>query len=206
MYTAIYSASTALSNYLRTQLEALPAPGLGFGGGGPRVVVLNSPHELREEVKKEGLSVWLYRIERDEMRLNVPDERLPGNLLRPPPLPLRVHFLMTPVTFTGASGAAPDVEQKILGRVMQALHTRAILQGTDLDNTDLEGSDAQFHVHLEALALDELSRVWEALEGSFTLAVSYEVTVVNVDAALEPRRMSPVKIALPEVSVIVEEA
>lgn len=206
MYTALYSASTALGNYLRVQLEALPTPGLGFGGGGTRVVVLNTPHELREEVKKEGLSVWLYRIERDDMRLNIPDERLPGNLLRPPPLPLRLHFLLTPVTFTGASGAAPDIEQKMLGRAMQALHTKAILQGADLDNTDLEGTDAQLHVHLEALALDELSRVWEALEGSFTLAVSYEVTVVNIDAALEPRLVSPVRIALPEVSVIVEEA
>lgn len=205
MYSALYSASTALSAYIRGQLESLPSPGLGFGGGGSRVVVLNSPHELREEVKQEGLSVWLYRIERDDTRLNVPDERLPGNLLRPPPLPLRLHFLMTPVTFKGVGGAAPDVEQLMLGRVMQALHTKPILQGADLQNTDLEGTDAQLHVHLEALALDELSRVWEALEGSFTLAVSYEVTVVNVDVSLEPRRVSPVLIALPEPSVIVEE-
>jgi hypothetical protein len=29
--------STALSSYLRTQLESLPAHGLGFGGGGTRV-------------------------------------------------------------------------------------------------------------------------------------------------------------------------
>ena len=53
-------------------------------------------------------------------------------------------------------------------------------------------------MHLEALALDELSRVWEALEGSFQLAVSYEVTVVNVDADVQPERISPVEIVLPE--------
>lgn len=205
MYTALYSTSLALSNYLRAQLESVPTS-LGFGGGGARVVVLNSPHELREELKLEGLSVWLYRVERDEMRLNIPDERLPGDLLRPPPLPLRLHFLMTPVTFKGVGGAAPDVDQLMLGRVMQALHTKPILRGTDLDHTDLEGTDAQLHVHLETLALDEFSRVWEALEGSFTLAVSYEVTVVNVYPALEPLHISPVRIALPEVSVIVEEA
>jgi hypothetical protein len=206
MYTALFSASTALSSYLRARLQALPAPGLGFGGGGTRVVVLNTPHELREEVKQEGLSVWLYRIERDDMRLNEPPERLPGDLLRPPPLPLRLHYLLTPVTFKGTGGAAPDVEQKMLGLVMQALHTKPILQGADLQQTDLEGTDAQLHVRLEALALDELSRVWEALEGSFTLAVSYEVTLVNIDTALQPLRVSPVRIALPEVAVIVEEA
>lgn len=206
MYTAIYSTSLVLSNCLRNALVSLPPPGLGFSGGGARVVVLNSPHELREELKQEGLSVWLYRVERDETRVNLPDERLPGNLLRPPPLPLRLHYLMAPVTFKGPGGAAPDVEHRMLGRVMQTLYSRPILQGADLQNTDLEGTDAQLHVHLETLALDELSRVWEALEGSFTLAVSYEVTVVNVYPSLEPFHVSPVRIALPEVSVIVEEA
>jgi hypothetical protein len=206
MYTALYSTSFALAAYLRAQLESLPPPGLGFGGGGARVVALNSPHEMREDLRQEGLSVWLYRIVRDETRLNIPDQRLPGDLLREPPLPLRLHFLMTPVTFTGPGGGGPEVEQQILGRVMQALHTHAILRGADLDGTALEGTGAEIHAHLETLTLDELSRVWEALEGSFQLTVSYELSIVNIDAALEPRRIAPVRIALPEVAVIVEEA
>ena len=72
MFTSLFSTSQALSGYLRQQLENLPTPGLGFGGGGSRVVSINSPHEMREEMKQEGLSVWLYRIDRDEMRLNFP--------------------------------------------------------------------------------------------------------------------------------------
>jgi hypothetical protein len=158
---------------------------------------------MREEMKQEGLSVWLYRIDRDEMRLNRPDERISATLLRRPPLPLRLHYLMTPVTFKGAHGGAPDVEQKIMGRVLQALHTKPILMGADLADSDFEGTDTELHVHLEALALDELSRVWEALEGSFQLAVSYEVTVVNVDADLEPEHIAPVEIMLPEMALIV---
>jgi hypothetical protein len=206
MYTALYSTSDALSAYLRAQLEGLPAPGLGFGGGGGRVVSLNSPHEMREDMKQEGLSVWLYRIERDDTRLNVPDERVAPDQLRRPPIPLRLHYLMTPVTFNSGAGGSPDIEQKVLGRVVQALHTRPILRGAALDNTDLEGTDAELHLHFEALGLDELSRVWEALEGSFQLAVSYEVTVVNIDADIEPARVPPVTIALPEHAVIVGEA
>ena len=203
MYTSLYSTSIALSSYLRTRLESLPAPGLGFGGGGSRVVSINSPYEMRDEMKQEGLSVWLYRIYRDEMRVNLPDERLPGNLLKRPPLPLRLHYLMTPVTFKGAGGGAPDIEQKIMGRVLQALHTKPVLRGADLAFTDLEGGGAELHVRLEALALDELSRVWEALEGSFQLAISYEVTVVNVDADLQPDRISPVEVFLPELALVV---
>jgi hypothetical protein len=163
MYTSLFSTSQALSSYLRQQLENLPTPGLGFGGGGSRVVSINSPHEMREDMKQEGLSVWLYRIDRDETRLNLPDERLSRTLLKRPPLPLRLHYLMTPVTFKGTGGGAPDVEQKVMGRVLQALHTKPILMGADFAFTDLEGTGTQLHVHLEALALDELSRVWEAL-------------------------------------------
>jgi len=202
MFTSLFSTSQALSGYLKQQLENLPTPGLGFGGGGSRVVSINSPHEMREEMKQEGLSVWLYRIDRDEMRLNIPDERLSRSLVKRPPLPLRLHYLMTPVTFKGAGGGAPDIEQKILGRVLQALHTKPLLRGSDLAFTDLEGSGAELHVHLEALTLDELSRVWEALEGSFQLAVCYEVTVVNIDADAQPEKISPVEIILPELALV----
>ncbi|HEY4943551.1 MAG TPA: DUF4255 domain-containing protein [Rhizomicrobium sp.] len=204
MFTALLSTSTALSGYLRARLEAVP--GLGFGSGGTRVVSLNSPHEMRHDMNLEGLSVWLYRIVRDEMRLNRPDEWLSSGLLRTPPLPLRLHYLMTPVTFNSAAGSSADIEQRIMGRVLQALHTKPILQGLDLRDTDLEGSGCELHVRLEALALDELSRLWEGLEGSFQLAVSYEVAVINVDADQEPARVTPVEIVLPEFSLTVETA
>lgn len=204
MYTALYSTSQALASYLKAQLDT--TTGLGYGTGGTRVVALNSPQDLRNDVKQEGLSVWLYRIERDDQRLNRPDELLPGNLLKSPPLPLRLHYLMTPVTFKPAGAAAPDIDQSILGRVIQAFHTKSIFSGSDFDSTLLEGTPAELHVRLETLTLDELSRVWEALENSFTLAISYEVAVVNVDAALQPVRVSPVLIAMPEVAIIEEEA
>jgi hypothetical protein len=203
MYTSLYSTSFALSSYLRTQLESLPAPGLGFGGGGTRVVSLNSPHEMRKDMTKEGLSVWLYRIERDAMRLNAPPQRIAVDLLRRPPIPLHLHYLMVPVTFEGTAGGAPDIEQMIIGRVIQALHSKPILRGTDFANTDLEGTDTELHINLETLVLDELSRVWDALEGSFQLAVSYDVRIVNIEAAVEPDRIAPVEIALPEMALIV---
>jgi hypothetical protein len=203
MYTSLYSASIALSSYVRAQLENLPTPGLGFGGGGTRIVSLNSPQEMREEMKQEGLSIWLYRIERDSMRMNLPPQRIAADLLRRPPMPLHLHYLMAPVTFKGAGGGAPDIEQKIMGRVIQAMHSKPILQGIDFKDTDLEGTDAEVHAHLETLDLDQLSRFWEALERSFQLAVSYEVAVVNIEPALEPVRVAPVEVALPELAVIV---
>jgi hypothetical protein len=48
---------------------------------------------MREDMQKKGLAVWLYRIERDPMRLNMPPERIAPDLLRRPPMPLRLHYM-----------------------------------------------------------------------------------------------------------------
>ena len=57
---------------------------------------------------------------------------------------------------------------------------------------------------LETLSLDEVSRVWEALEGSYQLSVSYEVSVVNIESLTEPERISPVFVPRPEYGVIAQ--
>ncbi len=48
------------------------------------------------------------------------------------------------------------------------------------------------------MTVDEIARVWDALEGSYQLSVSYEVSLVNIAAALEPESITPVLVALPE--------
>jgi hypothetical protein len=57
----------------------------------------------------------------------------------------------------------------------------------------LAGTDAEVHVRLEALSLDEIARVWEALEGSYQLSVSYEVTLANIVSIADPQRGAPVE-------------
>lgn len=197
MYSALSVTSEVLRRYLLAQLQAIPA--LGFT---TRVVSLNSPKEMRDQQKVEGLSVWLYRIIRDETRLNIPPRHPRPDQEKPAPLPLRLHYLMTPVTFR-PDGGAPDVEQRIMGRVLQALHTRPIMRGLDLVGTDFEGTEVELHVHLETLALDEMSRVWEALEGSYQLSVSYEVSVVNVESTVAPLGVAPVQVGLAEYGEVV---
>ena len=64
--------------------------------------------------------------------------------------------------------------------------------------------DAQLVVRLETLSLDEITRVWEGLNGSYQLSVSYEVSVVDIDAAIEPQRVSPVLVGLTEFGLVSE--
>jgi hypothetical protein len=148
----------------------------------------------------EGLSVWLYRVIRDDQRLNDPPTRIGPSQTRPAPLPLRLHYLMTPVT-DPVSGN-PLTEQLILGRVLQAFHSHSVLRGSDLQ-AEFTGTETELKLRLEPLSLEEITRVWEALEGSYQLSVSYEVSVVNIDSDLEPESVAPVTVALPEHGLIV---
>jgi hypothetical protein len=53
------------------------------------------------------------------------------------------------------------------------------------------------------LPLDEISLVWDALEGPYQLSVSYEVTLVDIDSAREPDTRAPVLTVLAEAGPVV---
>lgn len=202
MYQALHAASVTLQQFIDAAIKAdsfLFAPAAPFRARG-MVVSLNTPKEM-EENHQEGVSLWLYRVIRDDQRLNDPPLRISATELQPPPLPLRLHYLVTPVTSRENLGD-PDTEQYLLGKVMQAFHTSALLRGADLRG-ELAGTDAQLNVRLETLALDEMSRIWEALEGTYQLAVSYEVAVVDIDSAREPDNLVPVAEVIAEIGQIV---
>ena len=203
MYTSIVATSQSLRGMLNANFNADARP---FGlashfSGGNLEVSLATPREMRG--RQQGLSVWLYRVARDDMRLNDPPVQRPlaggGIELLPPPLPLRLHYLMTPLVDN-----APEIEQQILGRVLQLFNTVPVISGADLSG-DLAGSDARIHIRLEALSLEETSRVWEALDGSFQLSVSYEVTRANIENRSQPVRRQLVESVHTAYSLVVGE-
>jgi Pvc16 N-terminal domain len=183
MYTSIIATSESLRELLRDSFHSDLGPsGLAAFFTGAMDVSLATPREMQGTL--QGLSLWLYHVERDETRLNDPPtvRPLPDGSVEtvPPPLPMRLHYLMTPLVDNG-----PDTEQRILGRVLQLFHMHPTLSGADLRG-DLTGTAARINVRLEALSLAETSRVWEALGDSFQLAVSYEVTLANIDNLVQP--------------------
>ena len=198
MYSALHATSLTLKRFLEDRFQADSVLGPSFTAGG-LVVSLGTPEEMTE-IPAQGLSVWLYRVIRDEHRLNDPPVRVSPTQLRPVPLPLRLHYLITPIT--SQTTGDPGTEQLILGKVLQAFYSHPVLRGADLEG-DFEDTEVELKVRLESLNLEEITRVWEALEGSYQLSVSYEVSVVDIDPDLEPERITPVQIAMPEYGVIV---
>jgi hypothetical protein len=202
MYQALHATSLTLQQFVLGQITAdtfLAGPTAPFTTRG-MMVSLQTPSEM-SEAGREGLSLWLYRVVRDELRLNDAPRRLTAMTAMPVPLPVRLHYLVTPITSRQNLGD-PDTEQYLLGKVMQCFYSHPVMSGADLQG-ELVGTDAQLHVRLESLDLDEITRVWDALDGSYQLSVSYEVALVEIAAALEPESRSPVLEVLAEIGSVV---
>jgi hypothetical protein len=197
MYTALRATSQTIRKFLEERFQADPLLSSLFNGG--MVVSLNTPEEMNEK-PAEGVSIWLYRVVRDEQRLNDPPVRLSPTEVQPPPLPLKLHYLITPVT--SEKFGDPETEQIILGKVLQLFYSHPVMRGSDLQ-AEFSGTDVVLKVRLEPMSLEEITRVWDALLGSYQLSVSYEVSVVNITPDLEPERVSPVEVVMPEHGLIV---
>ena len=78
MYTALRATSLTLAEFLLQRFisDAGLAAFFDPGMGGTMRVTLATPEEMAGN-DKEGLSVWLYRVARDEERLNAPPEDQP---------------------------------------------------------------------------------------------------------------------------------
>lgn len=199
MYQALHATSETLRAYLQSAFDADPF----FGSAGHpwrdrnMHVLLQTPSEMAEA--GEGVSLWLYRVVRDEERLNELPTRIGPNQLLSPPLPMRLHYLVTPLTNRDNDGD-PDTEQYALGKVLQLFHSKPRLRGADLRG-QFAGTGSELFVRLETLSLEEITRVWEGLNGSYQLSVSYEVSMVDIASAAEPENFAPVLVVLPEIGL-----
>jgi hypothetical protein len=182
-FTAIRAVSKTLQALLQAAITNSPDPQLRNVP-----IELSSPRELRDAANGNpvnAISLWLYRVARNPDLLNHPPERVDDKVL-PQPLPLDLFYLVAPITATS------DNEQALLGRVLQVFADRAIVRGTDLKD-DLEDEPTELRLTLETLTLEELTRVWSALDEPYQLSASYRVQVIRIDSAQQPRRALPVQ-------------
>jgi hypothetical protein len=173
-YTAIAAVSSTLRYVLRQNITL--SSDLQLNG---IEVYLLSPKEMKDDGGYKGVSVWLYKVSRMAEMLNEPPERKVANQLIRTPLPVLLYYLITPIVDD------PVSRHKLLGKVLQVLHDNCILRGSTLQDS-LSGTSEQLRVNLEALSLEELSLVWDALNEPYQLSVTYLVQLVKIDSDLEP--------------------
>jgi hypothetical protein len=178
-YTVISAVSSTLKELLRQNITLSKDAELN----GVEIYLL-SPKEM-QDAGNSGISVWLYKVSRMAEMLNEPPERISPNQVARVPLPVLLFYLVTPIT------SDPGTRHTLLGRILQVLNDHSILRGADLQGV-LEGTNEQLRVNLEALSLEELSLVWEALSEPYQLSVTYLVQVAKIDSDLEAIKSGPV--------------
>jgi hypothetical protein len=170
-YTVIAELGDALVSVLFAELNADPQ--IQSLIDSEDRISLESPAEL-ENNSSVRLSIYLYRIlENPYMKNRFPIQGT-GGKLRKPPLTLDLYYLVTPLVGT------PREQQIVLGKTMQTLYDRAILESADLPGS-LGSSGEAIRVILNPVSLEELTRVWQAMEISYRLSVCYvaRVAIVN---------------------------
>jgi hypothetical protein len=178
-----YTAFSAVSSSLQTLLTNNITNALAVPLNVP--IQLYSPPEMDTVGQVPGISLWLYKVTRMAEMMNEPPERRSTAQLARTPLPVLLHYLVTPMA------TDPLTRQTLLGRVLQVFNDHSILRGTDLQGV-LQNTTEQLRVNLEALTLEELSLVWDALGAPYQLSVTYLVQVVKIDSDLELVKSGPV--------------
>jgi hypothetical protein len=207
--SAIRDCSISLREFLQQSLRDDPQLSPYFDPTDPMVdaigtmeVSLDNPQEL-EDASIEGMSVWLYLVQRDEQTLNRPPRRIGPDEVECRPLPLRLHYLVTPIVDRESRVNSTELEQLVLGKVLQLFHDDTQLSGARLRGA-LAGSSLEFFVRLEPLTLEEITRVWDALDKPYQLCVSFEVSVVPIESAQEGRRVPEVRQLVSEYGLAAE--
>ena len=175
-YTVVADAGQSMINVLWEEIQADTQVNTLISS--ESAISLESPADLAND-NSVRVSIYLYRIVEDAYMKNqfvsVPGA---GGSQRKPPLMLDLYYLVTPMV------GAPRDQQIVLGKVMQVLYDRAILEGPDLSGT-LAATNQQLRVVLNPVSLEETTRVWQALEVPYRLSVCYLARVAMVDSTTE---------------------
>jgi hypothetical protein len=177
--TILGDASISLSKMLTRAVKAAFATAS---------VSLDSPTDAKPASPGDAVvSLFLYRVTRRSELLNMPLRRLAPDRIEGPRLPVELHYLITPL------GADSITRQRLVGVVMQAMHANAILPAAQLEQSLVDSGVDALRSHLEMLTIDELARVWHALQQPYQLSASYIVDLVPLPAASEPLAVAPVR-------------
>lgn len=193
-YDGIRLASVALRDMLQDHITNNPDAGLKNVP-----IELLSPREMRDKNLKLGVSLWLYQVDRFDDLLNLPPvQAVPGARPRAP-VPVSLHYLVTPIT------GAPEDAHALLGRVLQTFNDHAMLRGADLDpRLTGPGDDYGLRLTLRTPTLEEHTRIWSALNEPYRLSINYLVQLVHIGSAHPPVSTSPVREVRRETVQIVE--
>jgi len=177
------------------------------GGAVPNALVTtHRPDSLVADPNARGVNLYLYQVTPSPAwRGNgLPARRADGSVLNPPQQAIDLHYL---VTFTGDELTLEP--QRLLGATVTALTARPVLtrdlvratiaQATEangfLKHADLADQIDLVRMTMQPLDLEEMSKLWSVFfQAQYRLSVTYQATVVLLDAAIPGSSALPVRV------------
>lgn len=174
-YTVLAEVGESLVNVLWEEIQTDPVVSALIDN--PNRISLQSPFDLRDD-ESVRVSIYLYRLVENPYIKNHLPVQGNGAMRRKVPLALDLYYLVTPLLGT------PREQQIVLGKVMQVLYDRAIVEDPELAGS-LGGEGQEIHLVLNPVTLEETTRVWQALDMGYRLSVCYLARVAMVDSRRE---------------------
>jgi hypothetical protein len=142
-------------------------------------ISLKSPaEEIIDPNMRPTVNLFLFRVTENAFAKNQDWQPVGTGDLRYPPLALNLFYVLTPFAVNKLD------EHRILGEAMRIFHDNAILQAPMLKGA-LEHTAEELKVDLCQLTIEDLTRIWNALNQPYRLSVCYEVRIVMVDSTVE---------------------
>jgi hypothetical protein len=168
---------TTLSSAGRAMIELLKGEA-GFSDGD---IVMKSPVDAGATAK---LALFLYQVQPNACLRNAEPQAAGPDALRAPPLPLDLHYLVTPLS------QDPDTALGHLESVMRVFHDHPVMQAPRLPPDMVAAGNEAVRITPQVLSLEDTNRLWAMLPNkAFCLSASYLVSPVLVQSS----RVLPVK-------------
>jgi Pvc16 N-terminal domain len=167
-----------ISESLRNLLEAEMTP--------VTKVTLLSPADTSSQQKR--INLFLYRVTPNPFLNNgdwLPKPGAPGRLVLPP-LAVNLYYLLTAYAQLDPQTGLADAHG-LMAEAMRVLHEHPIVPQAFLENGLEQG---EVKVTLHGTDVEELSKVWTALNKEYRLSAVYEVAYAEIPARRE-RPMPP---------------
>jgi hypothetical protein len=170
-YSILWQVAESLKKFLSTKMAEVDA------NIGSQIIKIGPPKNTEQD---KGVYIWIYRVNPNGDLRNCEGPK------KPKPLPLDLHALITPYY------SSSETELKVLGAIMQILHTWPFIYGSQNPDPALQ-EDYEIRCTQEALTLEELSQVWNSLSQPFHLSAAYLVSYVTLDSLKPASDPTPVK-------------
>jgi uncharacterized protein DUF4255 len=176
-YRAIAATGLAIRGFLESSCPTSEFPNAQFELYRPNN--FDSPMEI-------GISLYLYRVQVNTSRRNLPPSVAPDGKRFRPPLPLDLYYMMT------VWGQTAEVQQRLLGWAMRELENTPILPSSLLNHyvpeVDTFRPAETVELICETISLQDMNTLWDGFKTNKTnqhVSVTYVARMLLIESNVE---------------------